>query len=506
MRFAALVLASEVVLAACGTGRPDDVPPPPPDQPTEISGVNRLIHWTANGDSTAVGRAPYDVYVEADVPGGDVVPALLADDGSFTIPVAPTGPYWLRIVDGRELREDVYVYTDATTLDLGRDVVGTDRGVASSNATEVVVDADGMSPWQDTDDGDIVIPELGYRSAFATFFAANPPSAGQDALADLTYFWVTQPLPATTEGDEALFVQLRTFHDDALALDYVSPVKAFRSKPIAIADGGTTNVTGTFGDPPALDVPLHWKRSTFAAQGVAMHPAGCTDELDDESYWLHALPGHAAHGDPSRQFGGTGLVPENGPRVIDQILTYDTTDLDGTFHVLNPYPSDWLHARYSVSFHITCDIPGFGAPGNAEAQIAVITDQLGSDPVVPLVGPVGAPQINGLDLDRPQGSVGPAPTISWTAPSLGTATSFELRIQEVDVSPFGGIVLHETAELVVPGDVTSVTLPRDVLLDGALYTLQIRAVSRAGQLARTAPFRSGIPLGFADLFTNYFQP
>src|SRR3569623_242481 len=136
MRFAALVLASEVVLAACGTGRPDDVPPPPPAQPTEISGVNRLIHWTANGDSTAVGRAPYNVYVEADVPGGDVVPALLADDGSFTIPVAPTGPYWLRIVDGRELREDVNVYTDASPLGLGREEVGADGGVAGSNARE----------------------------------------------------------------------------------------------------------------------------------------------------------------------------------------------------------------------------------------------------------------------------------------------------------------------------------------------------------------------------------
>jgi len=504
MRLASLLLA--VALGACSSDRADDPAPPPPAQPVAITGVNQLIHWSATGDSTAVGTSPFDLYLEADLADGSVVPADLADDGSFSIPVAPSGAYWLRIIDGRTSREDVYLYTDATTLDLGRDRVGNDRGQATSNDTKVVVDADGLSPWQDTDDGDVVIADLGYRSAFGTYFAANTPLTGDQALADLTYFWVSEPLPSTPQGDAALFVQVRTAHDDALGLDYMTPVKMFRSKPLAIADGATATVTGSFVDPPALDIPIHWKRSAFVGLAAATHVPACNAELDSETYWVHALPGHGAHGDLANAFGGAEDIPEFGPRVIDNTFSVDTTDLDGVFHVLDPYPTDWLHARYSVSFSIGCALPGLGAPGNAEAEIGVITDQLGDDPVTPLVGPVSAPQISGRSLDQPQLGVGGTPVISWTAPALGTATSFELHVQELDSSQFGGITLHEVAELVVPGDVTSVTLPRDVLLDGVTYQLQIRAISRAGQAPRTAPFRSGMPLGFADLFTNYFQP
>jgi hypothetical protein len=471
-----------------------------------ITGTNRLIHWTTTGESSAVGESPFGVFIEADLAGGEVVPAVLAEDGTFAIDVAPSGPYWLRIVDGRHSREDVYLYTDATTVDLDRDVVGSDRGVATSADTRLVIDAAGLSPWQDSDDGDVLIPDLGYSSSLFPFFAANTPVTDDSALVDLTYFWVTQPLPSQPQGDDALFAQLRPAHDDALGLDYTTPIKMFQSAPVTIADGATATVTGTFVDPPALDVPINWTRSAFVAQGAAMHAPGCTAVLDDEIYWVHALPDHAAHGDFARRFGGIADIPDAGPRVIDQIFSLDETDLVGTFHVRNPYPSDWLHARYSVSFAIRCPLAGLGAPGNTEAEIGVITDQLGNDPVVPLIGPVTAVQIAGRDANGPQAGVGSAPTISWSAPGFGKATSFEVHLQEVDLSPFGGLAVHETAELIVPGDITSVPLPRDVLLSGATYMLQIRAISRAGQTTKTAPFRSGIPLGYADLFTSYFQP
>jgi hypothetical protein len=65
----------------------------------------------------------------------------------------------------------------------------------------------------------------------------------------------------------------------------------------------------------------------------------------------------------------------------------------------------------------------------------------------------------------------------------------------------------EDATLVMPGSVTTITLPRDLLrTDGTIYAIEIRAISQPDQDVASAPFRSGMPLGYADLLTNYFIP
>jgi hypothetical protein len=492
-----IVLLAPVVLAACADSQSSNPPP------ATIAGVSRVVHWDEAGNSTAVAEPARDRYITAELASGDVVPAAIADDGSFTIAAAPAAPYWLRLVD-TIARADTYVFSDAAMIDLGRDVVGGHDGVAASPATLVLVDAPGLAPWQDGDDGDFVIPDLGYQSSIATFYAANLPVAGDTGLHD-AYAWQAQPIAA--RADAAVFVQLRPAHDDALALDYVAPVSTFRSTPFAITEAATTQVGGTFTAPTPLDVPVRWTRSAFIAEAAAMQPAACAHDLDIETYWVHALPAHGAHGELARTFDDGSNVPENGPRVVEPVFVDGTSDLDGSLHVGNPYPRDWLYAKYELAFVIQCPLPDGRSPGNAEAAIGVVTDDLDTA-AVPLVGPVGAPQIAGRDLMSLQLGVGHAPEIRWTAPAIGTATSFELHLSEVVLAgPFGGgASLHEDAVLLVPGDVTTITLPRDVLADGTLYTLRIRAITRAGQAVATAPFAAGLPLGYADLYTGYFQP
>lgn len=484
-----------------------ETPPAPP----AITGVKRVIHWDELGRSTSVDDAPLDLYIEAELPGGgtpDVRPAIIADDGSFSIDgAAPTGPYWLRIVDGPSSREDVYVLTDQTQLDLGRDVVGDGEVVSSRADTQLEVAAGGLSPWLDGDDGELVLPGLAHYSSIAPYYATDVPAAG-DTSVDVHYDWFGQPVSSTAAGDAAYVVQLRAMHDDTLALDYNAPVKAFHSTPVAIADGAASTVPGTFVDPPSLAVPVHWMRSAFVAQAAAMHPAGCQDDPQLESYWVHAVPGHGTHGELGGVlYDGVDGTQEYGPRVLDAWPGLDVTDLVGTLNVANPYPADWLYAKYSMTFGVSCLAPNGHAPGNARVSIGLLTSDLSGTAVTPLVGPVGQPTIAGRDLTKPQPGVGARPTLTWRAPTLGTATSYELRLYEVDrAGLLGGLVLHEDAMLIVPGTVTTITLPRDLLVDGTLYTIAIRAISQAGQDAARAPFRSGIPLGFADLLTNYFQP
>lgn len=489
-------------LVGCGDNQP--LPPEPPPAPPAITGVTRVIHWDDAGQQTPVNNAQFDVYIEAELPGGDIRTATVADDGSFTIDGdAPTGMYWLRLVDGPLSREDVYVLTDQTKLDLGRDVVGNAGTRARDRGTHLDVTASGLASWGDYDDGDLVLPNLAHVSTILPYYATNTPVAGDTAL-NADYAWFGQQLSSTPA--DAYVVQVRPTHDDALAFDYYTPVKALHAAAVAITDGMTSRLTGTFVDPPELDVPVHWMRSAFAAQAVGMAPADCGHELELESYWVHALPGHGTYGqiDGLLDDGFDG-TPEYGPRLIEAFYSLDQTDLVGTLSVRNPYPADWLYAKYSMSYAVGCGLPNGSTPGNAQVSIGLLTSKLDDSPVTPLVGPVAKPQIAGLDLLVPQVGVGLTPTVSWQAPALGTPTSYEVKLLALGIAD-SGYALQEKATLVVPGSVTTITLPRDVLESDTIYALEIRAISQTGQDAASAPFRSGMPLGYADFITNYFIP
>lgn len=488
-------------LVGCGDNQlpPEEPPPPPP----AITGVTRVIHWDDAGQQTPVDNTHFDVYIEAELPGGDVRTATVADDGSFSIDGdAPTGMYWLRFVDGPSSREDVYVLTDQTKLDLGRDVVGNAGIRAKDPGTHLSIDATGLATWGDSDDGDLVLANLAHVSTIVPYYATNTPVAG-DMVLNADYAWFGQQMSSTPA--DAYVVQVRPTHDAALSFDYFTPIKALHPAPVAIEDGMTSRVTGTFVDPPALDVPVHWMRSAFTAQAAAMKPAGCGNDLDLESYWVHALPGHGTHG----QLDGVDVyldgTPGYGPRLIQAFYTVDQTDLVGTLAVRNPYPADWLYAKYSMTYAVGCGLPDGSVPGNAQVSIGLLTSKLDDSPVTPLVGPVAKPQIGGLDLLVPQVGVGLHPTVSWQAPALGSPTSYEVKLLELAVGD-SGYTMREDAKLVVPGSVTTITLPRDVLQSGTIYAIEIRAISQPDQDVASAPFRSGMPLGYADLLTNYFIP
>ena len=492
-------------LIGCGDNQlPPDEPPPAQPPPPAITGVTRVIHWDPTGQQTAVDNTHFDVYVEAELPGGDVRAATVADDGSFSIDGdAPTGRYWLRLVDGPASHEDVYILTDQTKLDLGRDVVGNAGTRAQDPDTHLVVNATGLATWANGDDGELVLPGLAHVTSILPYYATGTPNAGDTAL-NTDYAWFGQPMSSTPA--DAYVVQERPTHDAALSFDYTTPIKAFHPAPVAIEEGTTSQVRGTFVDPPALDVPVHWMRSAFVAQAAAMKPAECGDALELESYWVHALPGHGTYGPLDGVDDALDGTPAYGPRLVQAFYSVDQTDLVGTLAVRNPYPADWLYAKYSMTFAVGCGLPDGSVPGNAQVSIGLLTSKLDDTPVTPLVGPVANPQIGGLDLLVPQVGVGLNPTVSWQAPAVGSPTSYEVKLLELAIGD-SGYTMIEDATLVVPGSVTTITLPRDLLQsDGTIYAIEIRAISQPDQDVASAPFRSGMPLGYADLLTNYFIP
>src|SRR3569623_1673920 len=230
-------------LIGCGDNQlPPEEPPPAQPPPPALTGVTRVIHWVPTGQQTAVDNTHFDGYGEAELPGGDVRAATVADDGSFSIDGdAPTGRYWLRLGEGPASHEDVYILTDQTKLDLGRDVVGNAGTRAQDPDTHLVVNATGLATWANGDDGELVLPGLAHVSTILPYYATGTPNAGDTAL-NTDYAWFGQQMSSTPA--DAYVVQARPTHAAALSFDYTTPIKAFPAAPVAIEEGTTSQVTG----------------------------------------------------------------------------------------------------------------------------------------------------------------------------------------------------------------------------------------------------------------------
>jgi hypothetical protein len=114
------------------------------------------------------------------------------------------------------------------------------------------------------------------------------------------------------------------------------------------------------------------------------------------------------------------------------------------------------------------------------------------------------PQINGKSLFSNQLSVGLSPTVSWSAPRIGTPSLYLLRFWELDV------VNERTVPNVVANYYTtdtSATVPAEALKPGNVYFATISAIADARtDVSLAKPFRFSLPDHFSTVMTAIFSP
>ena len=111
-------------------------------------------------------------------------------------------------------------------------------------------------------------------------------------------------------------------------------------------------------------------------------------------------------------------------------------------------------------------------------------------------------QINGRDGWTPQNQLDLTPTLSWSPPALGTASSYAVWVIELSVTATKGTALSRTY---LSSDLTSIKLPPGVLQSGKTYVFQISAATGPTTAQRSAPYRSSLPLGWADTLSALMQ-
>jgi len=499
-----------IVLAGACTDGGDDAP-----GEAGLHATQSMIYLGIDGTSRPrpidLSGAIVAAHVPRDGGGWEVYPGVGDGDGNVVVPGVPAGPRWLRIqpesTDHERGPRDEYVWSDADDIDFSLTRIGRPDPSYPSASTPLVLDADGLEPWAaGTDLLGVYSPNLEFVNYFhqdgdgVTGF----PAAGATAL-ETTFDWrgLIGPLADASSGDRTVFSQYRRLASNGL--EYYAPVASFEAR-YTQTDGATTRVEGRFTPGPSLSYRLTWKRSAFEALRTAIHP-------DTQASGGHAFAVYTSSGltDDDWHWATAPIeVIATGSRALD-----GTDDVDfGELVVRNPFPRESLFRFHDVFFTVPFDVDGheLRMPTHIGQYERLPDGADGAAPVAPLVSPVRSLQIAGRDAWQPQRDVGLEPELRWEAPATGAVRQYRILVAE----PFGryptpdpdlGTDWTRAATLLVPGDVTSVTLPHELLVDGRRYVVVVRAIKQPSHVdVRETPYRRALPYAYADAVSALFQP
>jgi len=437
--------------------------------------------------------------VEAIVPDGaggfTRIPASARRaDGTYAITGVPEGPHWVRLGSR-------YVWTDQPFVDWSFDAFGRADVAFPGSPTGLVVNAGNLAPWQTTDTLAWVVPQHGYSLAMplADPGFVNAPRLGETALGAFTFEVGPNGLAGglldAAKGDVAYINQLSTLAPVASHGPVRVLARSLVLPPLTLTDGLATTVNSGFLDIEAnARLRLHWQRSAFMRHRDAVHPGAlpATTFLAVSSF---ALP--PVYGNPTDAYS------------LLEFNTFGSADIDfGTLRYGNPFPSDWNRVVDAfASFTKNYLAPGatVSEPLQRGLSVSVLVDPASRDnaamTLAPAITPPRHPQINGKTLFANQLAVGSTPSLSWTAPDVGTPSRYFVRLLELlpdgTRSRFRPVATFTTAE-------TSMTVPPGLLSAGHVYVVTIAAMATSAPV--TQPNRNSLPFAFATTMSAIVSP
>jgi hypothetical protein len=479
----------------------------------DVTGAFQKTFWTDDGRKARVNVPQPGVTVSALIRGAadgryQHFPGTFEADGSsFTIHAVPEGRYFLQI-EGMPRQQGPILYEFTTsTPDLGSLVSYRQDLARASTATPVTLNVSNLDAWTPgtTLTGDLF--EIASSQANLSLRPWNRsalPAAGSTAFIG-TFDWrsvlnvvadnAVPGLPDAAKGDVVWFYQARhqTIGSGASAAVYRPATKAARVSSLTLHDGAAATV----------EVPLVPVQQTgsmvadvrytqFAALAPDMNPSAKAQQF---SFNVFAMP----HLTDSPDKPGDSMVVR--PLLLAYDFTTGSASLPDTNYGTVAYGQFtdqplWQEFRQTLYFYdVTISPPG-GPPFTWTAFVTA-QEPMSSAPIAPGLGPVRAPQINGKTLFAPQSGVGLEPTISWSEPALGEATSVIVGIVALDT----GSVLQATVRTG-----RSFKVPAGVLAAGKTYVVTLTAQQETWDGAKAAPLRFGLPFYSADCITSTFTP
>ncbi|NTX53367.1 hypothetical protein [Myxococcus sp. CA039A] len=417
--------------------------------------------------------------------------------GTFSISGVPRGAYYLRI--GSD-----YIVTSSRSLDLGTSVQGRPDAVVPANTTYLAVDLQGLATWQAEDYLEVFSASVGLWGQGVQLLhqAGTAPTAGAVRWTQtLRYRGIPgSRLLESARGDSLTFHQLSTKTPGGTeageTLTYSAATRAFTTTA-TVANATTTSVAGTMAAlPQDQGLLVDWRATTFEGLRTAVHPAA---QVDSHALYVSAFP------------DGTRGTYAAAPDLMTFYPPVGGGDRALSFSYGNPFPGFAQAGQVSTEFTVAFALP---LPGGGTAEpmyfrpsvtYADALPAFGSAPLTPRLSPVRTPTLNGQDAFGTLSGVGLTPRLAWSAPSVGDATHYRVRIFEIYVDSEGSTVQGPQAGRLYTS-ATQLTVPPGVLEAGKRYFALVEARSSGNLDFQNRPFRSAWPEASAMLVTGVFAP
>jgi hypothetical protein len=296
-------------------------------------------------------------------------------------------------------------------------------------------------------------------------------------------------------GDRYYLTQLIT--QPVGGTPFVALGRSFTVPKFTQANGSDTPIAGMM-QPVAqtgqFEANLNAGDITNAAKAIS-----AKGSLSDTSIFLDAFPGSLGNGVATASPDLVGYSLGNG-------LPFLTSNSDlGPVFYGNPFPATWpLFTGYIWSVDVPYKAPG--ATGSTTLFGSVFgfgtTLPSSTQPLELLVSGPALPTVNGHSFASNLSGIGLTPLLAWGAPSVGTASYYQLFVWRLSKSGTGSLV---TLEATLQTSATSLTIPPGLLTSGDAYVFDLWAYTVQGY-SPVQPLKSRLPYGAADVMSGVMQP
>ena len=474
-----------------------------------VSGAFQTTYWTDAGTKTTLKGLPTLVFGDPAatpsailVPDGSAsgytkLPLVLSGDQSFAVSGVPTGPYFLELdaistaaaVCGEPLTIVHLFELTTSTPDLASVTAARPDVVTPQAFPTVSFDMSNLDPWGSRDR--LFIASSQARTS--QLLLAFPPLHATSFTGTFDWFG---GLPDASKND-AVFVYQRASTVTGNGSTVARATKFKKLIDLTMLEGTTTSATVALEAAPQTGtLGADLRTSQFAALAADVHPGA---SLNSFSLSVLGVPHSLTYPDmPLLDFSSIFFL--SGSLVSGA----SAGDFDyGSLPYGQFFDPLWKDDRRTVYFFDVHDqtpsdttlVPFFRSDEAVPASPA--------GPIVPVIGPPKVPRVNGADAFTARTGVGLQPTISWSAPSLGSATSYVLDVVADPSCDLSGQIVGLSA--VIHGG-TSFKVPPGILKPGRPYKAFITARQAPWDVLDAGPFRTGTPLHSAQLVTSVFMP
>jgi hypothetical protein len=271
-------------------------------------------------------------------------------------------------------------------------------------------------------------------------------------------------------------------HTTGASVDYLTLDRAFYVPAFTMSNNTQHPLTGSFTSPDAKTLALAIDVTSFNQFASIVAPSVTSKSVQGVAYAAVSTD-----------------VPESPPLFSFTQPADSAASIDfGTVGHRDPFPAAWKRmVRVQVSN--LAEFTFNGKTGTLTAAIGRVMTKATAEAgtVDAKLGPVTNVKFD-ADNAMTDDSISPVPMLSWSAPTLGTPTDYEIQVYEA-VSSGASLSFSSVVRLVTKS--TSVRIPAGYLLGQRQYVFVVRARIREGVDISTTPLRAGAQSSVADTIT-----